>query len=92
MKRHGIAFRTLFGGALSAAALSLGACATAPSPAEASEQWAANGYFGALRSEDPRVIGVYRDKTACIAALEAWLATQVVGMPVTGECLPVDRD
>ena len=75
-------------------ALAAPACASknALQSDEYDEQWAANGYFGPLRSREPEIIGVYASKRACEDALSGWLASQVVGMAISGECLPVDRN
>ncbi len=65
------------------------ACATVNS--DPSGQWAAHGYLlpGSASSE---LIGVYDDKTACLAATDYWMSRQVVGNAISSECLPVDQD
>lgn len=59
---------------------------------ESGASWAANGYYGPLRSRDPNIIGTYQSKHACEDALDEWLSTQVVGTEISGECLPIDHD
>ena len=54
--------------------------------------WAANGYYGPLRSGDPFIIGTFTSKSVCKDAVKDWLATQVVGQEISGECLPIDRN
>ncbi len=68
------------------------ACATHHSdPSDADLNWAANGYLSPGRTDDPELIGAYATKAECQDALDEWMSRQVVGNPVSGECLPVDR-
>ncbi|MDZ7627405.1 MAG: hypothetical protein U5J99_03215 [Parvularculaceae bacterium] len=76
--------RTLF----LALAASLAACATGGG---SRAQWAAHGYLTPGANGDPEIIGAYDSEAECRAAVEAWMSRQVVGNPVSGECLPVDR-
>jgi hypothetical protein len=73
--------------ALAAAALS--ACAT--SGASEAARWAAHGYLTPGPNDDPEIIGSYGTQAECRAAVEAWMSRQVVGNPVSGDCLPIDR-
>lgn len=78
-------------------AASLAACATravddaAPLDRAAAEQWAANGWLTPGQSGEPEIIGLYITRAECEAALADWLTRQVVGNPVHGACLPIDR-
>lgn len=77
-----------------AATFGLVACATdsADGNAEYGEaRWAANGWLSPDRSGEPEIIGLFTTRDACEAALDEWLAQQVVGAPISGVCLPVDR-
>ncbi len=72
-----------------AVAAALSACATAgPS---SGERWAAHGYLTPGPNDDPEIIGSYSTESECRAAVDAWMGRQVVGNPVSGECLPIDR-
>lgn len=70
--------------AASAGCASNGAGA-APSPSG----WAAYGYLTPGGSE-PDIIGAYATESECLDAVDEWMSRQVVGNPVSGECLPVD--
>ncbi|MEE2692218.1 MAG: hypothetical protein VX640_11835 [Pseudomonadota bacterium] len=92
--------RSVRGVAVFAIAASLAACASHPAPendagggrdAAAAMQWAANGWLTPGPSGDPEVIGLFETRGECDAAVEAWMSRQVVGNPVHGECLPIDR-
>lgn len=78
-----IAFR------LTAAALTIGAAACATGGAGTT--WTAHGYLTPGMNGDPEIIGTYVSETECRDAVDAWMSRQVVGNPVSGECLPVDR-
>ena len=80
-------------GFLCIAAFALGACATAnQATTGASEsQWAANGWLSPGPTGDPEIIGLYTSRADCEDALADWLSRQVVGNPIHGECLPIDR-
>jgi len=54
-------------------------------------QWAANGWLTPGMSDEPEIIGLYLTRKACEAGLDEWLSRQVVGNPIHGECLPIDR-
>lgn len=71
------------------AALTLAACATTASPS--GQRWAAHGYLTPGATADPEIIGSFDSERDCRAAVEAWMSRQVVGNPVSGECLPIDR-
>ena len=82
-----------------ALALSVAGCATrvpppdvsAPAPvAGESGAWGAYGYLAPGRTDGGEFIGAYPSKAACQEAVDGWMARQVVGNPVSGECLPVD--
>lgn len=66
----------------------LAACAT--NDAAAGAQWAAHGYLTPGSNGDPEIIGAYQSESECRAAVEAWMSRQVVGNPVSGDCLPID--
>ena len=61
--------------ATAAGAAALSACATT----------------GESPNEDPEIIGSYATEAECRRAVEAWMSRQVVGNPVSGDCLPIDR-
>ncbi len=83
-----ITMRRLIG--VVALANTLAACASNGGPVPADEQWAAHGYLTPGPTSEPDIIGIYDTKSACNDAVEAWMSQQVVGNPVSGECLPVD--
>lgn len=70
-----------------ALAASLAACVTGGA---STVRWAAHGYLTAGPNSDPEIIGAYDSEAECRAAVEAWMSRQVVGNPVSGDCLPVD--
>lgn len=77
---------------LCAATTLLGACASAPDGgAGAAREWSALGWLNPGASGEPEVIGIYETEAACRAAVDYWMSRQVVGNPVFGDCLPVDR-
>ena len=81
-------------GFVCSAALSIAACATAEEPAVPAApepQWAANGYLTPGSTEDPEIIGLFVTREECEAAVADWMSSQVVGNPVSGECLPIDH-
>lgn len=53
-------------------------------------KWAAHGYLTPGPNDHPEVIGNYATEAECRAAVDAWMSRQVVGNPVSGECLPID--
>ena len=68
------------------------ACAThGEAPGEAVAGWAAHGYLTPGPTSDPEIIGIYPSEAECLGAVDDWMSRQVVGNPVSGECLPVDR-
>lgn len=67
--------------------LVVGGCVSTPS-----QQWAAHGFLSPGATGDSELIGVFEKKMECEAAAEGWMSRQVVGNPVSAECLPVDRD
>ena len=77
------------------AALAMAGCATATDTesgvAQAEPQWAANGWLTPGPSGDPEIIGLFAEREECEAAVADWLARQVVGNPIHGECLPIDK-
>lgn len=76
------------------AAMSIAACATAAEPtvtAPPEPQWAANGYLSPSSTDEPEIIGLFVAREDCEAAVADWMSRQVVGNPVSGECLPIDR-
>ncbi|MCB2096675.1 MAG: hypothetical protein KDE05_03505 [Parvularculaceae bacterium] len=78
--------------AFAALTFGLAACATQGRDPRSSEAgWAAHGYLTPGPTSDPEIIGAYASEAECMAAVEAWMSRQVVGNPVSGECLPVDR-
>ncbi|HXI87668.1 MAG TPA: hypothetical protein VNH64_09430 [Parvularculaceae bacterium] len=74
-------------------AATLGGCATVSSSqsGEAGAHWAANGWLNPGMTDEPEVIGLFATRGACEAAVKEWMSRQVVGNPVHGECLPIDR-
>jgi hypothetical protein len=79
---------------LIAAALTFGAAACATDgagPNDAGPEWAAHGYLTPGPTSDPEIIGAYASEAECREAVDNWMSRQVVGNPVSGECLPVDR-
>ncbi len=73
---------------IAALAVVLAACATSEG---AAAPWAAHGYLTPGANDDPEIIGAYASEAECRAAVEAWMSRQVVGNPVSGDCLPIDR-
>ncbi len=69
-------------------AAAVAACATNGAPPV---KWAAHGYLTPGPNDDPEIIGAYDSQAECRAAVEAWTSRQVVGNPVSGDCLPIDR-
>ena len=69
------------------------ACATtAPAPSsDGGLNWAAHGYLTPGMTDEPEFIGAFESEAECLDAVDAWMSRQVVGNPVSGECLPVDR-
>lgn len=82
--RNAVTFRRL---GLFAAAAALAACATT---GESRMKWAAHGYLTPGPNGDPEIIGAYDSEGECRAAVDAWMSRQVVGNPVSGDCLPID--
>lgn len=79
---------------LCAAASVLVACTSSPKPeagGEAVNKWSALGWLNPSQSGEPEVIGLYPTEAECRAAVDYWMSRQVVGNPITGDCLPVDR-
>ncbi len=69
-------------------AAALAACATAGGAPDM--RWAAHGYLTPGGDSDPEIIGDYDSQAECRAAVDYWMSRQVVGNPVSGECLPLD--
>jgi hypothetical protein len=69
--------------------LALGACGTLDG--EEAGKWAAHGYLTPGPNDHPEIIGNFKSEAECLAAVEAWKSRQVVGNPISGECLPIDR-
>lgn len=69
-------------------AVAASACATQPRV----YQWTAQGWLSPGPSGEPEIIGLYDNEADCISAGEAWMSRQVVGNPVSADCLPVDHD
>lgn len=77
-----------------AAALTIAAAACAThdaAPAAADLKWTAHGYLTPGANGEPEIIGSYATEAECRDAVDDWMARQVVGNPVSGECLPIDR-
>ncbi|HNR76850.1 MAG TPA: hypothetical protein PKM48_06945 [Parvularculaceae bacterium] len=53
--------------------------------------WTAHGYLTPGPTSEPEIIGTYATERECRDAVDGWMSRQVVGNPVFGECLPVDR-
>lgn len=66
----------------------LSACAT--QGGSTGQRWAAHGYLTPGPTSEPEIIGSYESEAECRAAVEAWMSRQVVGNPVSGDCLPID--
>ncbi len=66
-------------------------CATTEPQAPPEPKWAANGWLSPGRSGDPEIIGTYPTRAECEEAVADWLASQVVGNSIHGECLPIDK-
>lgn len=78
-----IALASMFGAA---------ACAThGGAPADAVLRWTAHGYLTPGPTSEPEIIGTYASEAECMDAVDYWMSRQVVGNPVSGECLPTDR-
>ena len=80
--------------ALCIAASGLAACASGPKSeagGEGAREWSALGWLNPGASGEPEIIGLYATEAECRAAVEYWMSRQVVGNPITGDCLPVDR-
>ncbi|MEX0645513.1 MAG: hypothetical protein WD076_09390 [Parvularculaceae bacterium] len=76
------------------AASALAACATPEEPAlvaPPTPQWAGNGYLSPSSTAEPEIIGLFVTREECEEAVADWMTRQVVGNPVSGECLPIDR-
>ena len=72
--------------------LSAAACAThEPVPVGEGPGWTAHGYLTPGGSGDPEIIGTFASEAECRDAVDDWMSRQVVGNPVSGDCLPVDR-
>ena len=71
-----------------ACAAALSACATYSGSTGA--RWAAHGYLTPDPNGDPEIIGSYDSEADCRAAVDDWMSRQVVGNPVSGDCLPID--
>lgn len=73
-------------------AAGLSACATKEAaPAADTQKWTAHGYLTPGANGDPEVIGTFATEAECLEAIDNWMSRQVVGNPVSGECLPTDR-
>ncbi|MCB2114257.1 MAG: hypothetical protein KDD85_12020 [Parvularculaceae bacterium] len=78
--------------AASALVFSLAACASnGAGPIVEGAGWTAHGYLTPGPTGDPEIIGTFKNETDCRDAIDVWMSRQVVGNPVSGECLPVDR-
>jgi len=80
--------------AIVAAIFGAAACSTphaGSGPIDSGPGWTAHGYLTPGMTDDPDIIGTYASERECRAAVDAWMSRQVVGNPVSGECLPVDR-
>ena len=53
-------------------------------------EWTAYGFIRP-GDDNPEMIGMYADRADCDEAVANWMSRQVVGNPVSGECLPIDR-
>lgn len=73
---------------LAGLAVALAACAT--HDASAKQKWAAHGYLTPGANGEPEIIGAFDTEAECRAAVDYWMSRQVVGNPVSGECLPID--
>ncbi len=72
-------------------AAAVSACATqGGSSGVTGLRWAAHGYLAPGPTSEPEIIGSYESEAECRAAVEAWMSRQVVGNPVSGDCLPID--
>lgn len=75
-------------------ALAIGAAGCATHDGASSDtdlRWTAHGYLTPGATSDPEIIGSYETEAECREAVDWWMSRQVVGNPVSGECLPTDR-
>jgi hypothetical protein len=73
-------------------ALALAACATGKGASSVADHyWTAHGYLSPGANGEPEIIGTYSTEAECREAVDYWMSRQVVGNPVSGECLPTDR-
>lgn len=82
-------------GLLAALTVGAAACATGadkgPTPIQAGPGFTALGFLNPGMNGDPEIIGTYASEAECRDAVDGWMSRQVVGNPVSGDCLPVDR-
>lgn len=85
--------RSLKSAILCVAAMEAASCATTKDDAVnvGEPEWAANGWLAPGPEGEPEIIGLYLTRKACDKAVDEWMSRQVVGNPVHGECLPIDR-
>ncbi len=76
---------------LSLTAISVSGCSTYEGPVDAGPGWTAHGYLTPGATSEPEIIGTFVSEAECMAAVDDWMSRQVVGNPVSGDCLPVDR-
>ncbi len=73
------------------ALFALAACATYDDAPANSDLWTAHGYLTPGPTGEPEIIGTFSTEGDCMDAVDEWMSRQVVGNPVSGECLPVDQ-
>lgn len=81
--------KSLMKGAM-AVVLTFGAIGCATHVKE-STGWTAYGYLSPAPTSEPEEIGDFPTESECRAAVDGWMSRQVVGNPVSGDCLPIDR-
>lgn len=84
-------FQAAMIGALTFGAVACASKGAAPAAVSPTLDWAAHGYLSPGGEGGSEFIGAYASEAACRAAVDNWMSRQVVGNPVSGECLPVDR-
>jgi len=60
--------------------------------AQPEPKWSANGFLTLSPDAEPEIIGLYAKRGECEEAVASWLARQIVGNPISGECLVIDPE
>lgn len=85
--------RSLRNALICAAAMAAASCATSMDGGAGigGPQWAANGWLSPGPNGEPEIIGLFVTRKACEKAVKEWMSRQVVGNPIYGGRLPIDR-